>query len=66
MIPRLSASSLAFRANELTSVRDAFNAKLDENRKIAQKQNGMTSSTNNSQMKNQIPMQGGQKLDIIA
>ena len=67
MIPRLSASSLSFRANEVSSVRDAFTAKLDENHKTAQGQNGMVTSTANCQMNNQIPMQGsGQKLDIIA
>lgn len=66
MIPGISASSISFRANELTSVRGAFDAKLDENHKTAQGQNGMVTSSNNSQMNNQIPMQGGQKLDIIA
>ena len=66
MIQRLGASSLSFRANELTSARDAYSAQIDKNLQTAQKQNGIISSMT-SQLNNPIPMHGqGQKLDIIA
>ena len=66
MIQRLGASSLSFRANELTSARDAYSAQLEKNLLTAQKQNGIISSMT-SQLNNPIPMHGqGQKLDVIA
>ena len=66
MISRVNLSSLNFKANDYSSVRDAYKAELDENSKIAQGQNGISASNVGSQIKNQIPMQGGQKLDVIA
>ena len=66
MIQRLGASSLSFRANELTSARDAYSAQIDKNLQTAQKQNGIVASMT-AQLNNPIPMHGqGQKLDIIA
>ena len=67
MIQRLGASSLSFRANELTSARDAYNAQVEKNSKMAQKQNDIISNTSANNASRQIAMQGqGQKLDVIA
>ena len=64
MISRVNVSSLSFKANDYMSVRDAYKAELDENLRIAQGQNGVSASSIGNQVKNQIPMQGGQKLDV--
>lgn len=66
MIPRLSQSSVSFKANQ--SVRDAYDSLMIKNSQTAQNQNrAITNITPNSNVVNQIPMQGaGQKLDIIA
>lgn len=62
MIPRLTQSSLSFRANENSSVRDAYDSQVAKNSQTAQKQNQAIIN-----MTNHIPMQGnGQKLDVIA
>ncbi len=68
MIQRLGSSSLSFKANEYSSVRDAYSAKVDSNVKIAQKQNDIVSSSLANLQNNQITMQGNnaQKLDVIA
>lgn len=67
MIPRLQ-SSVSFKANELTSARDAYSARIDKNNQTAQKQNGMIPGIANS-LNAQIPMNGAmqaKKLDVIA
>ena len=67
MIQRLSAPSISFRANQLTSARDAYNAKVDNNLKTAQQQNDIISNTPAPSLNRPVPMQGqGQKLDIVA
>lgn len=65
MIQRLGISSPSFRANELTSARDAYSAQVDKNLQTAQKQNDIISSSPTNVINNQIAMQGkGQKLDV--
>ena len=68
MIQRLGSSALSFKANEYTSVRDAYSAKVDSNIKIAQKQNDIVSKSMPNLQNSQIAMQGNgsQKLDVIA
>ena len=68
MIPKISFSSINFKSNDISSVRDAYHKELDENNQIAQGQNNIIASNgqNPTQLKNQISMQGGQKLDVIA
>jgi len=68
MIQRLGASSLSFRANEIASARDTYNAKVDSNIKIAQKQNDIIAKVVPNVVNSQIAMQGksNQKLNIIA
>jgi len=67
MIKPISVSSLAFRANE-NSARGLYEARKAENSQIAQNQNDMVTSLNLAQapLNYQVPMQGGQKLDVIA
>lgn len=74
MISNLSRSSVAFRANELTSARNSYNAKMEQNSQIAQKEsydatNPGIKNVQQTSNKTQISMQGnaqGQKLDVIA
>ena len=69
MIKPISFSSLAFRANEVSSTRGLYDARKAENSQIAQNQNDKVSGLNLAQapLNYQVPMQGaGQKLDIIA
>ena len=69
MIKPISVSSLAFRANEVSSARSAYDARKAENSQIAQNQNDMVTGLNLAQapLNYQVPMQGtGQKLDVIA
>ena len=69
MIKPISASSLAFRANETNSARGLYEARKAENSSIAQKQNEIVTGYNLAQapLSYQVPMQGnGQKLDVIA
>ena len=68
MIQRLSAPSLSFRANGLTSARDSYSAQMDKNYQTAQQQNDMITGTQKPWTGNKpIPMHGqGQKLDVMA
>lgn len=68
MISRISSFPVSFKANEFNNVRDAYSKELAENKQIAQGQNDKITSNyaGTSSLKNQIPMQGAQKLDVIA
>ena len=67
MIQRLGTSTMSFKANELSSARDAYKAKLDKNVQTAQKQNDIASNNVSSLGNAQITTQGqAQKLDVIA
>ena len=67
MISNLRPSVLSFKANEIHSARDSYNAQIDKNQKTAQKQNGIVTNMSSPKMNKQIPMQGaGRKLDVIA
>ena len=72
MISRLSSVPVSFKANQdtsakNTSVRKDYDNKLAENTRIAQGQNNSVSNSQNANsIKKQIPMQGGQKLNVIA
>ena len=68
MIQRLGSSSLSFKANELTSVRDEYSNQVALNFKIAQKQNDVVLNNAINPMNTQIMMQGNntQKLDVVA
>ena len=68
MIQRLGSSSLSFKANELTSVRDEYSNQVASNFKIAQKQNDVVLNNAMNPMNTQIMMQGNntQKLDVVA
>lgn len=71
MISGLTNSSLSFKAAS-SSVCDNYNAKLSNNRKIAQSQNVIAQKVSDASTQNgaqNIAMQGssqGQKLDTIA
>ena len=68
MISRIASFPVSFKANDFNGVRDAYNRELTENKQIAQGQNDKIASNNAgaNTLKNQIPMQGTQKLDVIA
>ncbi len=72
MIQRLGASSLSFKAKEISSGRSAYNFQLDKNTKTAQMQNDKTTSVSQSVNNAPIAMQGqvqntqAKKLDVIA
>ena len=69
MIQRIGVSSLSFKANDVTSARDGYKAKVDSNVLIAQNQNDIVSKVVPNVANSQIAMQGNntnQKLNIIA
>ena len=75
MIQRIGASTLNFKANEISSARDGYSAKVDSNLKIVQNQNNIVSKVVPNISNSQIAMQGnnsqrvansGQKINIVA